>query len=549
MYRIRPMSAFFVSIAILTMGAFLFNGCHDKSSSQKELFDQLNELIRQDVEAIGEKESAIRTFHLPMNRALETGNQDSILKAYLNLAKVYEHYIYDSAFHYYRQVLDLSAQQHRDSVYAYSKFRLGRLLSSVGLYSEAIDSLRTIDLSLLDSFYIVKYYEQLTYTYYDLADFQDDNFFAPGNRKIASAYVDSTIQVGPPNSGEVLGVKAFRFLATQQVDSAEIYYQRILNTPKMESAHQAMAHAVLGFIHLNDARNESGQDHLIKSAIIDYEMGIKGGISLIVLADHLYKTGQNDIAYQYIKKARSDADIFGSRMRRLHASDVYAKIEQDVLFSEVKKKQVLTKYLVGITLLIIALTFFSIVLFRQIFSMKKIQSIIRRNYVETKSVNIQLQESNKIKERYIGYFLRMNAKYIEKLVSIVTSINKLIISKNTDKIESLLNNIKPKEERDHLLKSFDQIFLSIFPNFISDIKNLLRPEEELFIKKGHLLNNELRVFALIRIGVDESESIAEILNISVNTVYSYKAKFKNKTNLSSDDIDDKIMQIRAGTGQ
>jgi DNA-binding CsgD family transcriptional regulator len=539
----------FVLMAVIAIGTFLFYGCQKRSPSQKALFTQLDALIKKDTEALAEKNNTIKTLQLAMNNALQTGMQDSILHLSLNLARVYENYVYDSAFYYYRQVLDLSAQQQRDSIYNYSKFRLGRLLSSVGLYSEAIDSLRTIDLSLLDSSYLVKYYEQLTYTYYDLADFQDDNFFAPGNRIIASAYVDSTIQAGPSNSGEVLGVKAFRFLATQQVDSAEIYYQRILDNPKMEAVHRAMAHAVLGFIHLNDARIESGQDHLINSAIIDYQTGIKGGISLIVLADHLYKADQNHIAYQYIKKARRDAEIFGSRMRRLHASDVYAKIEQSVLFSETRKRQVLTKFLIGITLLIIALTFFSIVLFRHIFSMKKIHSIIRRNYLETKSINIQLQESNKIKERYIGYFLRMNAKYIEKLVSIVASLNKLIINHNTDKIESLLNNIKPKEERDHLLKSFDQIFLSIFPNFISDIKNLLRPEEELVIKKGQLLNNELRVFALVRIGVDESESIAEILNISVNTVYSYKAKFKNKTNLSSEEFDDRVMQIRAGTGQ
>lgn len=545
---IRRRKSRFVSMLIIAMGFVIF-GCQTKSMKPRELFTQLDELIRRDATAVAEKDSAIKVLHHSLNRAIKTENYDGILHAYIDLSGVYENYIYDSAFHYCRQALELSAQNRDDSIYTYSKFRLGRLLSSVGLYSEAIDSLRTIDLSLLEASNVLKYYEQLTYTYYDLADFQDDNFFAPGNRKIASAYVDSTIQAGPSDSGEVLGVKAFRFLATQQADSAEIFYQRMVNSPNIEATHKAMAHAVLGFILLNDGRIESGQDHLLKSAIIEYEMGIKGGISLIVLADHLYKAGQIDIAYQYIKKARIDAEVFGSRMRRLHASDVYAKIEQEVLFSEVKKKQVLTKYLIGITLLIIALTFFSIVLFRQIFGLKKIQSIIRRNYLETKSINIQLQESNKIKERYIGYFLRMNAKYIEKLVSIVNSLNKLIISRNVDKIESLLNNIRPKEERDHLLKSFDQIFLSIFPNFISDVQGLLRPDEEIFIKKGHLLNNELRVFALIRIGVDESESIGEILNISVNTVYSYKAKFKNKSNFDSDDFDDKIMQIPAGTGQ
>ncbi|HHU57241.1 MAG TPA: hypothetical protein GXZ39_03010 [Bacteroidales bacterium] len=546
---IRRKMPFFVSMVSMVMGIWLFFACHNRSLTPRELFTQLDLLIKQDAEALVEKENTIKIFHRSLSSALQAGRQDSILHVSLELARVYENYIYDSAFHYYRQVLDLSRQQQRDSIYNYSRFRLGRLLSSVGLYAEAIDSMRRIDLSLLDSLYIVKYYEQLTYTYYDLADFQDDNFFAPGNRRIASAYVDSTVLVGSPNSGEVLGVKAFRFLASQQVDSAEMYYQRIVDSPLTEPMHKAMAHAVLGFMHLNEGRDESGQNHLITSAIIEYEMGIKGGISLIVLADHLYKTGQIGIAYQYIKKARSDAEIFGSRMRRLHASDVYAKTEQAVLFSETRKRQTLTKYLIGISLLILALTFFSIVLFRQIFSMKKIQTIIRRNYLEIKSVNVQLEESNKIKERYIGYFLRMNAKYIEKLVSIVNTLNKLIINKNADKMEVLLNSIRPKEERDHLLKSFDQIFLSIFPNFISDVRELLRPEEDIYIKKGHLLNNELRVFALNRIGVMESESIAEILNISVNTVYSYKAKFKNKSDLSNDDFEDKIMQIRSGTGQ
>ena len=522
----------------------IFTACTNKVSKENDVFQQLDLLIHQDVEAISKKQELINSKKQQIHVFLDQ-NRDSLLSIYLGLANIYDAYIYDSTFHYYLKVIDLSAEMKRDSVYAATKLKLGKLLSTVGLYAEAIDTLRKINFNQLPYTEKVKYYEQLAYTYYDLADFQNENYFAPRNRKIANAYVDSTIQIGEPKSEEVQGVKAFRLLATQRPDSAEYYYKKILDNPNSDKIHKAMAHAVLGFIHLNAGQNESGQEHLIKSAIIEYQLGIKGGISLIVLADHLYKTGQVDIAYQYIKKARNDADLFGSRMRRLHASDVFTKIEQAVLFSEIKKKQILTRYLFVFILFIILLIFLSTIIFRQLFGMKKIHSVIRRNYRDLQTANNQLKESNKIKERYIGYFLRMNSKYIEKLSEIFNALNNMIISKRPERASAIINNINPKDERDSLLKSFDQIFLSIFPDFISDVQKMLRPEEEILIKKGHLLSNDLRIFALIRIGVTDNESIADILNVSVNTVYSYKTKFKNKSDLNSEKFDQGIMRIMA----
>ena len=73
---------------------------------------------------------------------------------------------------------------------------------------------------------------------------------------------------------------------------------------------------------------------------------------------------------------------------------------------------------------------------------------------------------------------------------------------------------------------------------------LLQNDAQIILKKGELLNTELRIFALIRLGIDDSSQIAEFLRYSVNTIYNYRAKVKNKACVSRDDFEKLVEQIR-----
>lgn len=163
---------------------------------------------------------------------------------------------------------------------------------------------------------------------------------------------------------------------------------------------------------------------------------------------------------------------------------------------------------------------------------------------DLKSLNHDLSSANQIKEVYIGQFLNICSVYIDKLDTMRKSVIKKI---STGKLVELQKNFGSPEIIDKEIKefyiNFDEVFLHIFPNFVADLNSLLIASERIELKKGELLTVELRIFALIRLGINDSAKIAKLLRYSVNTIYNYRAKVKNKVNESRDEFESKIMNI------
>src|SRR5690606_10908743 len=171
------------------------------------------------------------------------------------------------------------------------------------------------------------------------------------------------------------------------------------------------------------------------------------------------------------------------------------------------------------------------------------EELIRVNQ-EVSSMNKKLSEANQIKEVYIGHFLDLCATYIDKLERYQSTIKKLIMG---DKINQLLRLVKSHEMIDHevqeLYNTFDTTFLHLFPDFIGDFNSLLRPEERIEVKDSEKLNTELRIFALIRLGISDTAKLASFLHYSLNTIYTYRAKVRNKAIMDKDEFDKMVMKI------
>jgi hypothetical protein len=160
-------------------------------------------------------------------------------------------------------------------------------------------------------------------------------------------------------------------------------------------------------------------------------------------------------------------------------------------------------------------------------------------------LNEKLEEANKIKEEYIGYFFNMDSEFYNKLGRIKSTIEQKLQEKQYEDIRFFLNKIDARKEKEGLLLSFDRIFLKLFPNFVQQVNDLLRPGEQIVLKEGELLNTDLRIFALMRLGVADTEKIASVLEYSVKTIYSYKSRIKNKAIVPGDAFEDRIMEIKA----
>ena len=133
-----------------------------------------------------------------------------------------------------------------------------------------------------------------------------------------------------------------------------------------------------------------------------------------------------------------------------------------------------------------------------------------------------------MKEEYIGRFLSLCSQYIDKLDDYRKMVNRKMKNKELDELFRMTKSTELKEkEIEELCQNFDSVFLHLFPNFIDDFNALLLPDMQVHPKEENRLSTDLRIFALIRLGIDDSSKIAEFLHYSVNTIYNYRARIKN----------------------
>ena len=142
--------------------------------------------------------------------------------------------------------------------------------------------------------------------------------------------------------------------------------------------------------------------------------------------------------------------------------------------------------------------------------------------------NHKLNESNRVKEAYIGRFIGMCSLYIDKMDDLRRQINRMMLNRQYEKVMQITKSADIKnKEIDELYVNFDAVFITLFPNFVNDFNALLKPKDRIHLSNPNKLTTPIRVFALIRLGIDDSTKIAEFLDYSVNTIYNYRAKIKN----------------------
>ena len=263
--------------------------------------------------------------------------------------------------------------------------------------------------------------------------------------------------------------------------------------------------------------------------------------------------------YQYMRFSWNATKFYNARLRSWQSADVLSLIDKTYQAMIEKQNDRLQQYLVLITALLVLLIGALGYIYRQ---MKKLA--VARNHLQTAnhqlnqlneelqqmnacltSTNAELSESNQIKEEYIARFIKLCSTYINRLDAYRRMVNKKV---SAGQIAELLKITRSQdaldEELEELYANFDTAFLHLFPDFVKKFNALLQDNEQIILKKDELLNTELRIFALIRLGIEDSSQIAEFLRYSVNTIYNYRAKGKNKARGSREDFEDLVRKIR-----
>lgn len=308
------------------------------------------------------------------------------------------------------------------------------------------------------------------------------------------------------------------------------------------------------------------------SALGDIRNAVMDQGALWELANYLNTTGDMARSYKYINFAWNCAEKFGTRVRSNQISPVLTSIDSSYQTIMQKQKERLVIMVLVISLFAVSVLVLLIYVNKQRGKLKLTRDELSRKNRQLMKLNKEMQqvnenldesnrqltetdrqlhkaigslnESNRVKEKYIGLFLRQCSIYIDNMERMRKEV--LTMLKNKQHTE-LMSKMKSHDFRDRqqqeLFDIFDTTFIHLFPTFVDDFNKLLRPEERIHLDYTSRLNTDIRIFALIRLGIDDSSKIAEFLHYSVNTIYNYRARIKNGATCGRDEFEKKVKEI------
>jgi DNA-binding FrmR family transcriptional regulator len=477
----------------------------------------------------------------------------------LRIYQEYKSFKYDSAFTYAQRLLQLATKIESPEKVEVSKLNLAFIQVSSGMFKEAFESLASISPARLDSASRAELYFLKARAYSDLVDFNSSDYYRPAYTAQAVAYSDTALAYCRPGSYQWLAVQGFRYLKRNDLKASARVYRRILSLPSLTLPQLAVNASTAAYVAELSGQPEAALRLLTRAAIADVQSATTETLALYKLAARCYQQGDLKHAYTFIQSAREDAAFYNARLRQVQISSIFSMIEGERISLIERQRQTLSSYALATTGLALLVIAFAAVIFRQLRRLQRaegtisaINQALQENNANLSQLNqhlsaanYKLNEANVIKDEYIGYYFNVTSEYIDRVEGFKNALDKSLANKQYVSTQRIVDNLNIKRERNDLFKGFDSVFLKLFPHFVADFNELLKPEERIQLADGQLLTAELRLFALIRLGIDDSERISKILGYTINTVYTYKARTKKKSRYPSEEFEERVRAIQA----
>ncbi|MCC8146838.1 MAG: DUF6377 domain-containing protein [Bacteroidales bacterium] len=426
-----------------------------------------------------------------------------------------------------------------------SKLSLIRHYSTEGLYLDAVRALDSIrpqayKHGLLTSYYSV--YKQLYLFYSASNDFFPPEYFL---------YQDSLLMATDKNSNVYPFLVAEKLSDTEHSKEARDILLPLFDAAEEGSHLQAMLANSIGRTYRGENNYEMQKKYFALSAIGDVKNAVREHESFRSLAIACYQTNDIERAYKYISQSMEDAIFTNFNMRMIEASQFFPIIEKSYQ-QKLEKEKNRFFYLAILTGVIAVFLIIGIIyIYRQMNKLAAIRKSLsdtnaQLNQINEEAVNMnrELSESNLLKETYITQFLHVCSLYVKKMEKYQSLLNKKAMDRQ---LEDLYKILKSRDMIDNELKElyglFDKIFLNLYPNFVEELNKLLPDEEQFKLKKDDSMTAELRMLALIRLGITDSSAIAEFLHYSIKTIYNYRTRLRNKALVRSEDFENEVKKI------
>jgi hypothetical protein len=478
-----------------------------------------------------------------LRKQLSGSNGKNFEAQYNLLLKIFEEYRsfkFDSALTYAQRMISLTTQYKKENKQNEIKIQLGSILHRSGLYKEAFDVVREIDTATLSKSLKSDYLSLRAWLNVSIGEYDNDAYFSQIYKKQAEAdFRNAEVATAPSNFESTIKM-AFLPDSVKGKKYTPDFFYNFLTRGDLSPHMIAMVATRISSVY-------TGSDRIVflsLAAINDIRSSTKETLAVFLLCQELFKLNRTSDAYLLIQEAARNAKFFGARSYAVQIESILPLISSKLLDDKQHEKDIL---LIGFLIFVIVavILFFLLVIYRkQMFRIKANERVIKEKNHELENVNGKLWESSRIKEELIGLFFKTCSTYIETLDKVTRKTQHNIKLGKYTEANALLKSVHIEKEKNGLYETLDTVFLTLFPNFIMSFNELLKKEDQIWPKKGEALNATLRIFALIRLGVNDLETIAKILDYSVSTVYTYKIRVKSKALIPADDFEKKIMEIK-----
>lgn len=451
---------------------------------------------------------------------------------------------FDSAFNYINANLHIADKLGDEVMKTETTVELAMLFTIAGMYLEAKEVLgNQIDTTILNDAQMARYYiAQHRFN----RDFHDNSKNPEMSAQAAGRlewYMDRLFEHLPQDSDQRLNLSVSHAIETGKYELADSLNSVLLGRVPEYSRDYAINAYAQALIDKALGR-ETSRHWLVKSAIADNRSAVMDNAAIAVLALQLFEEDDVERAFRYITVAHSNAIFFNGKLRPWQLAHIMPLIE-DKYYEEASSadelRWILTIFL-GLSSLVVLI--FAIIVLKMYRRARKMTAEIKRANVALSELNKAVTEANSAKEEYIAMLLSMCSEYIDRLEHMQQDFKRrLTVGMEAELLEELSSSRLMKHELDNFYNTFDVTFLRLYPDFVSEFNELLHEDQRINLPKNGLLNAELRIFALIRLGITDPARIALLLRYSVQTIYNYRMKMKKRSLYDKDEFERRLRTI------
>ena len=564
-------SGLFILIICLLFPAYV---CADTSKhaleENRKLLHSLDSLLEQQDLFVRVKEERIKQLKMQYSRVKD------VKELYAMNRMVYlEYRVYDadSALHYINKNIQLAQQTNNRTWEVVSLLEQSFVLTSSGLLTEALKAVSDIQPEELPQNLRSEYFGRLCTLYSRLRDYSSENSqLSEHYNNLQKAFRDSVYLTATPDELRYWNCRAWLYLGTPEIEPVKQAFEENKQTLSNDSRKYSIATYNLSAIYRSENNESKYLENLILSAMADIR-SVNGDIgSLQEIAEYLFKHGEIDRAYNYILYCSQKAMLFHNRVRIVKMSHLQNQIYKAYQEQSRTQQKRLQASLIAVSFLFLVLIGAFLFIRKQMHRLKeanlKLDSTNQKLSVnmdalstahqrleevnmqlkdlntQFQEVNDQLRESNYVKEEYLGYVFNICSTYISKLEEFRKNINRKLKVGQIEDVKAMTDSsATASNELKEFYQNFDTIFLHLYPDFVGDFNALLLPEERIELKEGELLNTELRIHALIRLGITDSVKIADFLHCSAQTVYNNRLRTRNKSIIPKEDFINAVKKL------